>query len=119
MKNHDFQHRPDQSTQQTRNQQHIDSCLSDVVDQQIAKEQLSEISNCPHCSSSTFVRWGQANDEPRYRCKSCLKTFNALTGTPLARLHHKTIKQQVALELIKIFNSASTTAFADEPTHCT
>ena len=25
----------------------------------------------------------------RYRCKSCLKTFNAATGTPLARLRKK------------------------------
>ena len=25
----------------------------------------------------------------RHRCKSCLKTFNAVTGTPLARLRKK------------------------------
>src|SRR5690606_39105366 len=25
----------------------------------------------------------------RYRCCACAKTFNALTGTPLARLRHK------------------------------
>jgi len=25
----------------------------------------------------------------RYRCASCYATFNALTGTPLARLRHK------------------------------
>ena len=25
----------------------------------------------------------------RYKCRACGKTFNALTGTPLARLRHK------------------------------
>jgi hypothetical protein len=35
------------------------------------------------------VRWGQASDLPRYRCKACLRTFNALTKTPLAKLRMK------------------------------
>jgi transposase-like protein len=30
-----------------------------------------------------------ANDLQRYRCCSCGRTFNDLTGTPLARLRHK------------------------------
>ena len=36
-----------------------------------------------------FQRWGISNGMQRYRCKSCLKTFNAATGTPLARLRKK------------------------------
>jgi transposase-like protein len=44
---------------------------------------------CPHCGSSEVVRWGQASDLPRYRCKACLRTFNALTKTPLAKLRMK------------------------------
>jgi hypothetical protein len=35
------------------------------------------------------VRWGRASDLPRYRCKACLRTFNALTKTPLAKLRMK------------------------------
>jgi transposase-like protein len=44
---------------------------------------------CPHCASKKLVRWGKRNDLQRYRCKACKKTFNSLSGTPLARLHRK------------------------------
>jgi len=44
---------------------------------------------CPHCSSSRVVRNGLADGLQRYKCRACGKTFNALTGTPLARLRHK------------------------------
>jgi transposase-like protein len=44
---------------------------------------------CPHCDHRDVVRWGQASDLPRYRCKACLRTFNALTKTPLAKLRMK------------------------------
>lgn len=44
---------------------------------------------CPHCGSSKLYRWGIANDMQRYRCKECKRTFNSLTGTPLARLRRK------------------------------
>jgi transposase-like protein len=44
---------------------------------------------CPHCDNRDVVRWGHASDLPRYRCKSCKRTFNALTKTPLANLRMK------------------------------
>lgn len=44
---------------------------------------------CPHCDHRDVVRWGQASALPRYRCKACLRTFNALTNTPLANLRMK------------------------------
>jgi transposase-like protein len=44
---------------------------------------------CPHCDNRDVVRWGRASDLPRYRCKACLRTFNALTKTPLAKLRMK------------------------------
>jgi transposase-like protein len=43
--------------------------------------------HCPHCDSESTVRNGHANGLQRHRCRRCGKTFNALTGTPLARLH--------------------------------
>ncbi|WP_426076072.1 IS1595 family transposase [Janthinobacterium sp. PSPC3-1] len=46
--------------------------------------------HCPACQSIHFHRHGQAHGLQRYRCVPCGKTFNALTGTPLAYLHHKT-----------------------------
>jgi transposase-like protein len=44
---------------------------------------------CPHCDSRDVVHWGQASALPRYRCKGCQRTFNALTKTPLAHLRMK------------------------------
>ena len=44
---------------------------------------------CPHCAATKLQRWGQASGLRRYRCKSCRKSFNALTGTSLARLRKK------------------------------
>ena len=44
---------------------------------------------CPHCDSCDVVHWGQASALPRYRCKACRRTFNALTKTPLAHLRMK------------------------------
>ena len=43
---------------------------------------------CPHCGSDEIGRWGRANGKPRYRCVTCARTFNPLTGTPLAGLHY-------------------------------
>jgi len=44
---------------------------------------------CPHCSHTKIYRHGLVNGLQRYRCKDCKKTFNALTGTPLAHLRYR------------------------------
>src|SRR4051794_25543944 len=44
---------------------------------------------CPHCGAERLQRWGDASGLRRYRCQACRKTFNALTGTALARLRKK------------------------------
>jgi transposase-like protein len=44
---------------------------------------------CPHCAGEQLSRNGSASGLQRYRCQSCRKTFNALTGSPLACLRHK------------------------------
>ncbi len=44
---------------------------------------------CPHCKSMHVIRNGHANGLQRYRCLECCKTFSALTGTPLNRLHQR------------------------------
>ena len=41
---------------------------------------------CPACASPHWQRHGQANGLQRYRCRDCRRTFNDLSGTPLARL---------------------------------
>lgn len=45
---------------------------------------------CGHCGTLALGKWGTAgNGFRRYKCKSCGKTFTALTGTPLSGLHHR------------------------------
>ena len=55
----------------------------------IVQARLEASPTCPHCQGRRVVRNGQANELQRYKCRGCAKTFNALTGTPLARLRHK------------------------------
>jgi transposase-like protein len=54
-----------------------------------AARQRVESVGCPHCASHSLQRWGHVSGLPRYRCKDCRRSFNALTGTPLARLRKK------------------------------
>jgi transposase-like protein len=42
--------------------------------------------SCPRCASPHWHRHGHANDLQRFRCRDCGRTFNDLSGTPLARL---------------------------------
>jgi transposase-like protein len=44
---------------------------------------------CGHCGSERVARWGSAHGLARYRCRECERTFNALTGTPLAGLRYR------------------------------
>lgn len=58
--------------------------VTSAIEDRVAAEQC-----CPHCGTGSGVKRGSANGLRRYRCKACGKSFNALTGTPLARLRHK------------------------------
>jgi transposase-like protein len=60
---------------------------------------------CPHCDHRDVVRWGQASDLPRYRCKACSRTFNALTKTPLANLR---LKDKWATQTTAMIDGVST-----------
>jgi transposase-like protein len=48
-----------------------------------------ERQGCPHCASREIVGWGRSDGLLRFRCKSCGRTFNALTKTPMAHLRKK------------------------------
>lgn len=52
---------------------------------------LSHHFPCPHCGGEHAVKWGRSGGLQRYRCRNpeCHKTFNALTGKPLAKLQHR------------------------------
>ena len=71
----------------------IDQLYSWIGSQKQVSTLMSELRNrvdsCPHCEHNQIQRWGNAHGLPRYRCRQCCKTFNALTGTPLAGLRHR------------------------------
>ena len=55
----------------------------------LLEARVDEARRCPHCATEGAVIRGRSNGLKRYCCKGCGKTFNALTGTPLARLRKK------------------------------
>ena len=62
---------------------------SEAVSLAVAAQSRVDRTGCPHCGSQRLQRWGHASGLPRYRCGDCRRSFNALTGTPLARLRKK------------------------------
>ena len=55
----------------------------------VVQQRLPDRPGCPKCGAIRVVRNGQADGLQRYKCRGCSVTFNALTGTPLARLRHR------------------------------
>lgn len=58
--------------------------------QRLLEQRLEDAPECAHCGSRRIEGWGrERNGLKRCRCLDCRRTFNALTGTPLARLRKK------------------------------
>jgi transposase-like protein len=53
---------------------------------EVVNQRAAEVLACLHCHSGHVHGWGKEAGLQRYRCTSCHKTFNAATGTLLARL---------------------------------
>lgn len=60
---------------------------SHAASTEIVEGQIPVRPDCPHCASRQVVKNGSADGLQRFKCRACGKTFNALTGTPLAGLH--------------------------------
>lgn len=56
---------------------------------EVLEDALAMPRQCPRCEAASLRPWGSSHGLPRYRCKNCRRTCNALTGTPLARLRHR------------------------------
>jgi transposase-like protein len=65
----------------------------------IGRDRIAQF-GCPHCGGDDIRPWGKASGKPRYRCVGCGRTFNPLTGTPLAGLHYPDRWQDQARALI-------------------
>jgi transposase-like protein len=55
----------------------------------LLESRMTHMPACPHCNGNRVVRNGSASGLQRYKCRSCQRTFNALSTTPLARLRMK------------------------------
>ena len=66
---------------------------------------------CPYCAAGHLQLWGHAGGIQRYKCCTCHRCFNALTGTPLARLKRRDAWLAFALAMA---NGSSVRAAASE-----
>jgi len=102
MKLEDFHHWLSQAKDLTPSQ--LEQAFSSINQQQQTTMVMTALSDqrqhCPHCGHDLITRWGNAHGLPRYRCNACYKTFNTLTGTPLAHLRHREHWAQYAQSLI-------------------
>jgi transposase-like protein len=58
--------------------------------QRLLEQRLEDDLKCARCGSGRVEGWGrERNGLKRRHCLDCRRTFNALTGTPLARLRKK------------------------------
>jgi transposase-like protein len=55
----------------------------------VIEEAVAPMLCCPRCQGKQLYRHGTKSGLQRFRCRACGRTFNSLTGTPLARLRHK------------------------------
>lgn len=53
---------------------------------QLLDSRVTQVLTCPACGGTHCVRNGHADGLQRYKCRGCARSFNALSGTPLARL---------------------------------
>ena len=69
------------------------------------------VRRCPSCACERYYRHGQANGLQRYRCRACGRTYNDLSGTPLARLR---LREKWLDYLGTVLDSKSVRAAASE-----
>lgn len=102
MQNRAFSHFLEQLKNLTPSQKEkVVSHLHQNTSMEKVESTVDSVDTCPYCSSQELHKWGIRDNLQRYRCKSCHKTFNALTGTPLARLRYKEVWIDFAQDLIE------------------
>ena len=88
----------------------------DMQVRSLLESRLSQTRACSHCDGTRIVRNGSASGLQRYKCRTCRRTFNALSTTPLARLRMKAKwlqQQDVLLQGLSVSQAAATLNVAD------
>lgn len=52
----------------------------------LIEHRMTAVAACSHWGCSHIVKNGSMEGSQRYKCRGCSKSFNALAGTPMARL---------------------------------
>ena len=94
----------------------LDAGGDDTQVRSLLESRLSQTRACPHCEGTRVVRNGSASGLQRYKCRTCRRTFNALSTTPLARLRMKAKwlqQQDVLLQGLSVSQAAATLDVAD------
>ena len=76
--------------------QSIQSSQAEITVNQLIQPIFDSLSQCPHCHSCHFKKWGKAGKTQRYFCNDCHKTFNYKTKTPLAKLRKCEVWEEYA-----------------------
>jgi len=72
--------------------------LEDVL-RAIRAARFSDGVRCPRCGAQPCIRWGHGRGRQRYRCATCRRTFNDLTGTAAAFAKKLTLWPRYGLSL--------------------
>jgi len=69
----------------------VRNCIDRIAEQANVAGLLAErLPDCPSCGAGNPHRWGKSGaGTPRFRCRGCGRTVNALTGSPLEGLHKR------------------------------
>jgi len=67
----------------------------------LIESHLEEDPRCPYCNTGRIHKHGIRSGLQRYKCAKCGKTFNALAGTPLARLRKKELWLKYMNEMLE------------------
>jgi transposase-like protein len=64
------------------------------------KPKADERPCCPACHAEQPYRWGKSGATPRWRCRSCGKTFTTISGTPLAYAKRRPELLEAAIDML-------------------
>jgi transposase-like protein len=77
----------------------VKTILSKIILDNLTNKGLFDQISCPHCHSDKIVKNGKYKEKQRFNCKTCGKSFNSLTNTPMS-MSHKLEKWPLFIECV-------------------